>query len=157
MADLRLSLVLQFSDWSKVTYSQVHGSPVLKPLLLQSFWCISATRFAELIHFWQYPKWRRNRNFWRNKNLVFHWREISYFVFIYIFLLVLLLISSSQIHNLELARSGFFNIETLNSGANPPLQNSFIEFDVAVATLENLLQIAVLNKRVNKMDMEKVS
>ena len=25
-----------------------------------------------------------------------------------------------------------FNIEIVNSGANPPLQNSFIKFDVAV-------------------------
>ena len=49
-----------------------------------------------------------------------------------------------------------FNIETLNSGANPPLDNSFIKFDVAIATLENLLKMAVLNKRLNKTDMEKV-
>ena len=47
------------NDWSKVTYSQVHGSPVLKALLLQSFQGISATRFAELIQFWQDPKCRR--------------------------------------------------------------------------------------------------
>ena len=25
------------NDWSKVTYSQVHGSPVLKPHLVQRF------------------------------------------------------------------------------------------------------------------------
>ena len=56
-----------------------------------------ATRFAELIQFWQGPKCRRNRTFWR-KSLVFHWRKISYFVFIYIFLLVLLFISSFQIY-----------------------------------------------------------
>ena len=49
-----------------------------------------------------------------------------------------------------------FNIETLNSGANSPLQNSFIKFDVAIATLENLLKITVLNKRLSKTDMEKV-
>ena len=48
------------------------------------------------------------------------------------------------------------NIEAQNSGENPPLQNSFIKFDVAIATLENLLKMAVLNKRLNKMDMEKV-
>ena len=48
-----------------------------------------------------------------------------------------------------------FNIETLNSGANPPLKNSFIKFDVAIATLENLLKMAVLNNRLNKTDMEK--
>ena len=29
-------------------------------------------------------------------------------------------------------------------------------FDVAIATLENLLKIAVLNKHLNKTDMEKV-
>ena len=38
------------------------------------------------------------------KKLVFHLRKILYFVFIYILPLVLLLISSFQIHNLELAR-----------------------------------------------------
>ena len=92
-----------WNDCSKVTYSQVHGSTVLKTLSLQSFWWISSTRFAELIQFWQDPKCRRNRTFWR-KSLVFHWRKISYFVFIYIFPLVLLFISSFQIHNLELAR-----------------------------------------------------
>ena len=50
-----------------------------------------------------------------------------------------------------------FNNETLKSGKNPPLQNSFIKFDVAIATLENLLKMALLNKRLNKTDMEKVS
>ena len=49
-----------------------------------------------------------------------------------------------------------FNIEALNSGENTPLSNLFIKFDVAIATLENLLKMAVLNKRLNKMDMEKV-
>ena len=42
------------------------------------------------------------------------------FRLIYFFPLVLLLISSFQINNPELAR-WFWNIETLNSGANPPL------------------------------------
>ena len=32
----------------------------------------------------------------------------------------------------------------------------FIKFDVAIATLENLLKMAVLKKRLNKTDMEKV-
>ena len=45
--------VPMWNNWSKVTYSQVHGSPVLKALLLQSFQWISATRFPELIQFWQ--------------------------------------------------------------------------------------------------------
>ena len=32
----------------------------------------------------------------------------------------------------------------------------FIKFDVVIATLENLLKMAVLKKRLNKTDMEKV-
>ena len=49
-----------------------------------------------------------------------------------------------------------FNIETLNSGANPPLLTSFIKFDVAIATFKNLLQMTVLKERLNKTDMVKV-
>ena len=49
-----------------------------------------------------------------------------------------------------------FNIEILNSGKNPPLQNSFMKFNVAIVTLENLLKKAVLNKRLNKADIEKI-
>ena len=49
-----------------------------------------------------------------------------------------------------------FNIETLNSGTNLPLQTSFIKFDVAIATFKNLLKMAVLKERLNKKDMEKV-
>ena len=49
-----------------------------------------------------------------------------------------------------------FNIETLKSGTNLPLQTSFIKFDVAIATLKNLLKMAVLKERLNKKDMEKV-
>ena len=49
-----------------------------------------------------------------------------------------------------------FYIETLNSGANPSLSNYFIKLDVAIATLENLLKMAALNKRLNKANMEKV-
>ena len=40
-----------------------------------------------------------------------------------------------------------FNIETLNSGANPPLQTSFIKFDAAIATFKNLLKMAVLKNK----------
>ena len=49
-----------------------------------------------------------------------------------------------------------FNIETLNSGAYPPLYNSFIKFDVAKATYKNLLKMAVLKEGLNETDMEKV-
>ena len=49
------------------------------------------------------------------------------------------------------------NIKTISSGANPPLQNLLIKFDVAIATLESLLKMAVPNpnNRLNKTDMEK--
>ena len=49
-----------------------------------------------------------------------------------------------------------FNIETLNTGANPTLQTSFIKSDVAIAKFKNLLKTAVLKERLNKTDMEKV-
>ena len=49
-----------------------------------------------------------------------------------------------------------FNIETLNSGANPPLYTSFIKFNIAIATFQNLLKMTVLKKRLNETDMEKV-
>ena len=48
------------------------------------------------------------------------------------------------------------NIETLRSGLNLPLQNSFIKFDVAIATFKNLLKMAVLQECLNKTDVEKV-
>ena len=43
-----------------------------------------------------------------------------------------------------------FITETLNSVANPLLQNLFIKFDSAIAALVNLLKMAVLNKHLNK-------
>ena len=49
-----------------------------------------------------------------------------------------------------------FIIETLNSGKNLPLKTSFIKFDVATATFKNLLNLSVLEKCLNKMDIEKV-
>ena len=49
-----------------------------------------------------------------------------------------------------------FNIETIISGANLSLWKSFIKIGVTVYTLENLLKIAVLNRRLNKADMERV-
>ena len=49
-----------------------------------------------------------------------------------------------------------FYIETLNSGANPALQNSFMKYDVTIAAIENLLKMTILNKRLNKKDMKKV-
>ena len=77
-----------WNDRSKVAYSQVHGSTVLKALSFKSLNWISATTFAEFIQFDQDPKLRRPRTFWR-ENLVFHWGKISYFnftdVYIYIY------------------------------------------------------------------------
>ena len=49
-----------------------------------------------------------------------------------------------------------FNTEALNSDANPPLQNSFIKFDVAIAPFNNLLKMVVLEERLNKTDIKKV-
>lgn len=49
-----------------------------------------------------------------------------------------------------------FNIETPNSGENPPLQTSFIKSDAAIATFKNLLKIVILKGRLKKTDMEKV-
>ena len=66
--------VALWNDWSKVTYSQGHVSPALKAILLQSFLWISVTEFAELIQFWQDPKYRRKRAFWR-KNLVYIYKH----------------------------------------------------------------------------------
>ena len=37
-----------------------------------------------------------------------------------------------------------FNIGTLNPVENAPLSSSFIKFDVAITTLKNLLNMAVL-------------
>ena len=49
-----------------------------------------------------------------------------------------------------------FNTETVNSDQNLLLKNSFIKFDAAIATLENLLKMTFLNRRLNKTDMEMV-
>ena len=51
------------NDWSKVTYSQVHGSPLLKALSLKSLSWISATTFEEFIQFGQNRKLSRPRTF----------------------------------------------------------------------------------------------
>ena len=46
--------------------------------------------------------------------------------------------------------------ETLNSGKNPPLETSFINFDVVIATFKILLKMEVLEVRLNKTDVEKL-
>ena len=86
-----------WNDWSKVTYSQVHGSPVLRTLSFKSLSWISATTFAEFIKFGRNPKLRRPRSFW-GEILVFHWRKISYFKFTFIFPLVQAFISKLYIY-----------------------------------------------------------
>ena len=50
-----------------------------------------------------------------------------------------------------------FNSETLNSGANSPLQTLFIRFDVAIATFTNLLYMTIFKGRLKRMDIEKLS
>ena len=49
-----------------------------------------------------------------------------------------------------------FTIETLNSGTNLSFSTSFKKFDVAIATIKNLLKMAVWKKHLNKTEMEKV-
>ena len=49
-----------------------------------------------------------------------------------------------------------FHIETLDSDTNQPLQTSFIKFDIAIATFENLRKVAVFKEHLNKTDMKKV-
>ena len=76
-----------WNDWSKVTYSYVYGSPILKISSFKSFNWICATIFAELI-FCAYWKLGTLKTFWR-EHLVFHWRKISYLNLTYISSLVL--------------------------------------------------------------------
>ena len=78
------------NDWNKVTYSQVHVSPVLKALSFKILKWISAATFGELIQFGQNPKDRRQIIFWK-QNLVVHWRKVLYFIFTYIYIYILLI------------------------------------------------------------------
>ena len=55
----RILNVPMWNDSSQVTYSQVHGSSVLKALSFQTFQWTPATRFAEFIWFYQDPKCRK--------------------------------------------------------------------------------------------------
>ena len=89
---------------------------MLKTLLFKIFWWIYATRFAKLIQFWPEPKCRRPRTIWR-KNLVFHWRKIWYFVFIYFFPLVffLFLVSDSVTWKLKLVSNILWMIVAASS------------------------------------------
>ena len=50
-----------------------------------------------------------------------------------------------------------FKIETIASGKNLSLQTSFITFDVTIANFKNLLDMAVLEERLYKTGIEKVS
>ena len=61
-----------------------------------------------------------------------------------------------HIHNFELVRWFIWSIEVLSSGAIPPLQTSFIKCNVAMATLNNLLNMSVLKECLEKTDMGKV-
>ena len=48
------------------------------------------------------------------------------------------------------------NIKTLIPRANRPLYYWFIKSDVAIASLQHLLKMTVLNKRLNRTDSEMV-
>ena len=47
------------------------------------------------------------------------------------------------------------NIETVNSYESLPLSTSLIKFDATIATFKILLNIAVLEERLNKTDIRK--
>ena len=47
------------------------------------------------------------------------------------------------------------NIETVNSYENLPLSTSLIKFDATIAKFKILLNIAVLEERLNKTDIRK--
>ena len=49
-----------------------------------------------------------------------------------------------------------FNIEKLDSDENLPLKTSFIKFKVATATFNNMLNNAVLEECLYKMEIEKI-
>ena len=50
----------------------------------------------------------------------------------------------------------FLNIAILSSGKNPSLYTSFIKLNIDIATIQNLLNMAVLKERLIKMDLEKI-
>ena len=78
-----------WNNWSKVTYSQVRGSQVLKALLSRSLNWISTTAFPELIQFGQDPKLTNllQRKFcgWLKKYFMFqfHWRNDNMCLMVY--------------------------------------------------------------------------
>ena len=49
-----------------------------------------------------------------------------------------------------------FKLLNENHGENPPLQTSFIKLDVAIAIFRHLLNMAVLEERLNKTELENV-
>ena len=87
----------------EMTHSQIHGSPVSK---LFRYKVSGEFLRQDSQSFYSFGKIQNvgEKELSEEKNLVFHWRKVSYFVFIHIFPLVLLLISSFQIHNLKLAQ-----------------------------------------------------
>ena len=76
--------VFLWNDWSKVTNSQVHGSPLLKALLFQNFQWISAAIFEQLIQFSQDRKCSRCRTFWRNELSVLLEKDFIFRFHIYV-------------------------------------------------------------------------
>ena len=77
-----------------MTHSQIHGSPVSK---LFRYKVSGEFLRQDSQSFYSFGKIQNvgEKELSEEKNLVFHWRKISYFAFIYIFLLVLLLIFSN--------------------------------------------------------------
>ena len=83
--------------------------------------------------------------------LALYQRNISYFVFTYTFASFdfYLLVLDTCFRTRAIVS---FNIEKLNSGANPPLQALFINVEAAIATFKNLMKMAVLKRRLNRLE-----
>ena len=88
-------------------YSQIHGSPVSKPFYYKVSGEFLRQDSQSLYSFGKIQN-VGEKELSEEKNLVFHWRKISYFAFIYILALVLLLISSFiYIYIIKIQRKSF--------------------------------------------------
>ena len=82
-----------WDDWSKVTYTQVHGSPLHKTLSFKNFNWVFATRLAVVIQFWQDPKCRRPRTFKLTHT------DVCIYIYVYIYICIYMYIYKGKNNN----------------------------------------------------------
>ena len=140
-------------SFSNETLNSLENSSAQSPLI-QKFLVDFCNKIRRALTVLARSRMQETQNFLKEKFSVPLEEDFIFFFHIY-FSLVLLFIPQFQIHDQTSAMVSF-NTETLNSGANQPLQTSFIKLDVAIATFKNLLKMEVLKERLNKTDMEKV-